>query len=74
MVEPDSLAEIITPEMINGAECEEIWYVAMNAYQELTGKELPTKEQSVDSAGPEGIRWKEEDLEQLFPKLCAKCY
>ncbi len=54
-------------------ECEDILYVAQEAYQSKTGEEFPYE--SVDSSPPSepaGQRWDEEDLERLYPELCER--
>ena len=51
-------------------ECEDILYVARQAYEEITGDELPTILN--EPAQPAGESWEEEDVEEMFPKLAEK--
>ena len=51
-------------------ECEDILYVARQAYEELTGDELPTILN--EPAQPAGENWEEENVEERFPKLAEK--
>ena len=65
---PESLAEL---DDIQDADLESYRYAIDDAYEELTGKEMPFAELAYPS-DPEGDDWEEEDLEKMFPKLAAK--
>ena len=55
------------------AECEAIRYCAAEAYQENTGAEMPHEAKGCyPPAQPAGTKWKEEELEELYPRLCEK--
>lgn len=55
------------------AECEEIRYCAREPYESKTGTALHEVAQQLDyPEEPMGESWKEEDLETLFPRLCAR--
>lgn len=52
-------------------ECEPIMQAAYDAYQNVTGQEIP----AVTIAHPKepiGEKWTEDDLERLYPKLCKR--
>ncbi len=56
-------------------ECEEILYVANEAYESRTGDKFPYE--SVDSPSPSepaGQPWDEDDLERLYPELCERFF
>lgn len=53
------------------AECEDLLYVAPKAYEIKTGQELPPRK-TKHLIRPKGKRWKEDELENLFPKLCKR--
>ncbi len=71
--DPDSLADLpILAE--EEAECEELPYVADEAYKIRTGKDI-----DYQAAGfartlrePAGEKWEEEDLDTMFPRLAVK--
>ena len=52
-------------------ECEDFLYVALKAYETKTGQELPARK-TKHLKTPKGKRWKEDDLEKLYPKLCKR--
>lgn len=55
------------------AECEDMLYVADDAFKAVTGAEiLADPSRPPAPKDPVGQRWKEEDLERLYPKLWAK--
>jgi len=73
LADPDSLAEIADPENDDN-ECEDILYVAIQAYEEVTGKEMPGSNGVVES-GPSGERWDFDDPDatrQQLPRLTRK--
>ena len=47
-------------------------YVAMEVYQQKTGRELAYDEQSFHQSEPVGVKWEEDDLDAMFPKIAAK--
>ena len=55
------------------AECEAVCYCINAAHREKTGSDLPSGEgDSIFPAEPLGEAWQEEDLEELYPRLCEK--
>lgn len=68
LVDPATIAKSVKDD-----ECEDesFLFSSVDAYEELTGQEMPREE--FDTVGdPVGERWKEEDLPKLYPKLCKK--
>jgi len=64
---PDSIGDYAEPDE---NECEDIVYVAYEAYESKTGEEFPYE--SVDSPPPPqpaGEPWDEDELELLYPEL-----
>ena len=56
-----------------GAECEEICYCINDAHREKTGADLPGGEGGSEfPAEPSGTIWQEEELPELYPRLCEK--
>lgn len=58
-------------------ELEMLLYSASDAYKEKTGQEIPQQMSSpgvVSSGEPQGEPWAEDDLERLYPDLCARFY
>jgi len=53
-------------------DCESIGYAAMEAHEEKTGRELPRGPRGVSPRKPVGIKWEEDDLDAMFPKIAAK--
>jgi hypothetical protein len=51
---------------------EGIAYVAMDAYEQMTGQEMPISEDETEGEDVAGTEWEEEDLPAKFPKLWAK--
>ncbi|RDE23031.1 DUF4240 domain-containing protein [Motiliproteus coralliicola] len=65
---PDSLSEL---DDIEEAELEEFSYAIDDAYETLTGNEIPSPESKYPES-PVGDRWEEDDLPNLLPRLCEK--
>lgn len=57
----------------DGIECEEILYVAYEAYKKRTGDEMPPAKLKYPSK-PKGKRWEEDDLEKMYPKLYKRFF
>jgi hypothetical protein len=58
-----------------GAECEEIMYAAAQAYQQVTGQELPAADYHRQRPEePIGQAWEEDDLEAMYPDLWQKYF
>ena len=75
LTEPDDLADLLTSDIEWGdaqLECESIAYVAMEVYEEKAGHEMPTEKIHVFVGEPAGVKWKEDDLDALYPKIAAK--
>jgi hypothetical protein len=54
-------------------ECEDLLYVAIRAYEEQTGEEMPVMTVSLsDSEEPRGTPWEEDELPGRFPRLSAR--
>ncbi len=53
-------------------DCENIRYAAMEAHEEKTGQELPHGTPRLSSSEPVGVRWEEDDLDAMFPRIAAK--
>lgn len=68
LADPIRAADLAEPDM---NECEDMLGVAVSIYRERTGS-YPTTEITVHPSGPAGERWKEEDLENLYPELCER--
>lgn len=66
--EPQYVAEQV--EDGEDMEFEQIMYAASYAYEEKTGKEIPSLD--LDYPEPQGELWTEDDLERLYPDLCAR--
>lgn len=71
--DPDSLADF--PDLIDGAEFEEFWYVARGAYEDKTGHEIPDNAYR-DIQQPEiCIDWNFDDFEEMtrrYPRLMSR--
>lgn len=65
---PDSIAEFV--EAAN-YENEDLLYAASDAYEALTGKELPPRKIKYP-AEPSGYDWQEDELPKLFPNTAKK--
>jgi hypothetical protein len=64
----DSLAELGKERLEESEEAEEFYYLAADAYQELTGKEIesdPTYKEIDYKEAPDGNDWDEENLDDL---------
>ena len=75
LADPDSLADLIKTDIDWGdawLECEDIACVAMEVYEENTGHEMPIDEPIFIPGEPVGVRWEEDDLDALYPKIAAK--
>lgn len=68
LADPESLADHIRSDF---AMFEEFAYVAIRVYEERTDGDFPPPEGAYPSQ-PEGVRWEENDLAALFPKLTKK--
>ena len=56
-------------------ECEDILYVAQDAYESRTGEEFPYDAINTHQPfEPAGAPWDEEQLEALYPELCGKFF
>jgi hypothetical protein len=69
---PDSLAEfdfVLDPG--EGVSFEYLAYVAMEAYREKSGKEMPYPN-ATTMRDTQGTPWEESDLASILPKLAAK--
>lgn len=75
LADPDSLAKISDPDN-DQHECEDLIYVAAEAYQEVEGKELPPLKKSVlPPKEPAGEEWDfddEAEMSKRLPKLAKK--
>jgi hypothetical protein len=71
---PDSLAGLTDPRR-DDYEFEELWYVAQEAYREVTGEEMPASEFR-RLMTPRGRRWNFDEDEQVSRRLpeLAKIY
>lgn len=58
--DPDSLARLIDPDR-DDYEFEDLWYVAPEAYEELTGEAMPAAADLPQAGGPKGDRWDHDD-------------
>ncbi len=75
LAHPDSLADLIRNDIVWGdgqLDCEELGYAAMEAHEEKTGQELPHEAQGFFPRKPVGVKWEEDDLDAMFPKIAAK--
>lgn len=70
MANPELAGEWTEPD---AAFCEDMLYVAMDAYEAATGKELPQETLTIRRPdAPLGERWEEDQLEELYPDLYEK--
>jgi len=75
LADPDSLADLIRSDIIWGdaeLDCEDLGYAASEAYQEKTGQEMLFDAADNLPNEPVGVKWAEEDLGGLFPKIAAR--
>jgi hypothetical protein len=74
---PDSLAKVVDPER-DDHEFEELWYVALDVYREMTSEDMPEKVRSVRwPARPKGKNWDFDDNEEVikrFPALVRRYF
>lgn len=71
IADPDSLAKVADPDC-DCHECEELLYMAMGAYEAVTGNELVAR--AVDACEPTGQHWDFEDMDanaKQLPRLAA---
>lgn len=52
-------------------ECEDILYASLQAYEKVTGREMPHLDLKYPDE-PEGDPWTEEDLDELYPSLSER--
>ena len=74
LADPDSLARVADPEDDRN-ECEDMLYVAMRAYESVTGKQLPLPAVKRQAPEPSGERWDFDDPEataEHLPRLARK--
>lgn len=75
LADPDSLSSLITDDIKwgnAGLDCEELGYVAGEVYEQKAGREIPSDEAMFVTSEPVGVRWEEDDLNALYPKIAAK--
>ena len=65
--DPETLVTIVGD---GGVELEAIYYVSWRAYENRIGSEFP--HEMLPSKKLIGDDWEEDDLERMFPRLCAK--
>lgn len=70
LADPESVARYAEPDECE-CECEDILYVAAEAYEKRAGSAFPESEFPT-SLEPTGTRWEEKDLPRLFPKAAKK--
>ena len=68
LANPDSLAAL---EDIEDVDLESYRYAIDEAYEDLTGGEMPVAKIDYPS-DPEGASWEEDDLDRMFPNLGTK--
>lgn len=66
---PDDLARIDLPDDV---ELEDFRYAIGDAYEAVTGQELPANTVSFPAEPAGQAAWTEEQLDTLYPQLCAK--
>ncbi|MCX5209544.1 DUF4240 domain-containing protein [Kitasatospora sp. NBC_00240] len=73
LADPDGLADL-SWDGNRIAEAESFGYAAHEAYERVTGTELPYPEVTAGTGGtgPAGEPWEEEDLAYLLPRLSAR--
>ena len=71
--DPDSLADVIESDS-DALDCEALLYVGMTAYKKKTRRNLPIDAAYQASRGrePIGVKWEEDDLDAMFPRIVAK--
>jgi Protein of unknown function (DUF4240) len=68
LLNPDSLADVPQQDYF---ELELFAYQALDVYESKGGGEL-TRDFSIETTGPLGTEWSEEELPSLFPRLAGK--
>lgn len=53
-------------------ECEQMLYVALDAYEQKTGKPDLPPHHIPHPPTPAGVKWEQSDLERLYPKLVRR--
>ena len=74
LARPDDLADLIKDDIVWGdgqLDCEAMGYTAMEAHEEKTGREFPHGAPRFSSGEPVGMKWEEDDLDAMFPKIAA---
>ena len=72
LAQPERAADRIEPGNDHN-ECEDILYGPPMLYGQITGQPLPRSEVHRPSA-PLGAPWSEDDIEALYPGLCARYF
>ena len=67
MADPNSLAGLTDPER-DDYEAEELWYVALTAYKDATGENMPPVDFTWPKK-PRGRRWDFDDDKQMARRL-----
>ena len=73
MRDPESLADLDI-DADAGMECEELLYVASEAYEDKTGEEIPVQAMVRGWVvnGPSGEKWNEASVYSMFPRLTKR--
>jgi hypothetical protein len=71
VIDPEALADF-PGELPDYALCEELGYVAEDAYEQKTGEEMPDYQMPSALARPRGRRCKEGEEDQLYPRLAIR--
>ncbi len=69
LANPEAILDYLEEE--DDPECEGLIYASQDAYETLTGIEMPRVPMAYPQE-PTGARWEEEDLLNLFPQVAAK--
>ncbi len=75
LADPDSLADLLPDDTEWGdanLDREDIAYAAGEAYGEKTGQKIPVNALDFIPGAPVGVKWDEDDLDALYPKIAAK--
>ncbi len=75
LADPDGLADLTKTDIEWGdawLECEELGYVAGEVYEEKAGREMPSDGAGFIPGEPAGMKWEEDDLDALYPKIAAR--
>ncbi len=70
MTSPESVGDLV-PDDVTCVECESLMYAAYEAYEQITGQEIPLDGVPYPEE-PIGVRWNDDDLERLYPELYAR--